>query len=390
MSHAQVERTLVKSPPELWAELSNPASLARHLGELGEIRITRIEPEHKLEWTADGASGSVLLKPSGWGTRVTLTARRQTEDTDTVEPAAGTQAAAAAQRQHPPAIATSQPVTALLAAPPAPGAPARAAEQLPPAAAQQPPRAAADQAPAVTPAQPASTQMQRQPRIEQPKPALDPTPQTPAPSEPAATPDPPAGAPAAQQVARETVQHPRPRLFERLLARLGRRRQPDAPLEPAPAAPATPPPATAVLCPGAPDSVPAEAASRPATANAEHAAVTQTPPPTEVSARAPSAPMPGSPAVFATTRALDDQPAVPGASVPPAGPPVRGFEPPAPPPDNGPAPTADGPPASPAQPPASPAEPPARDDAADEDVAAVLRAVLDNLGSAHHRPFSRP
>ena len=77
MISAQVQRTLVKSPPELWAELSDPASLARHLGELGEIRITRVEPEHKVEWTADHASGSVLIKPSAWGTRVTLTASRE-------------------------------------------------------------------------------------------------------------------------------------------------------------------------------------------------------------------------------------------------------------------------------------------------------------------------
>ena len=45
MISSEVQRTLVKSPPELWAELSDPAALARHLGELGEIRITRTEPE---------------------------------------------------------------------------------------------------------------------------------------------------------------------------------------------------------------------------------------------------------------------------------------------------------------------------------------------------------
>ena len=37
---SEVRRTLVKSPPELWAELSDPTALGRHLGELGEIRIT--------------------------------------------------------------------------------------------------------------------------------------------------------------------------------------------------------------------------------------------------------------------------------------------------------------------------------------------------------------
>src|ERR1700730_18727052 len=77
MVSAQAQRTLVKSPPELWAELSDPAALARHLGEFGGIRITRIEPEHKVEWTSEQASGTVLIKPSGWGTRVTLTASGQ-------------------------------------------------------------------------------------------------------------------------------------------------------------------------------------------------------------------------------------------------------------------------------------------------------------------------
>jgi hypothetical protein len=67
-------RTLVKSPPELWAEVSEAAALARHLGEFGEIRITRAQPETVVEWEGDLASGSVELEPSGWGTRVTLTA----------------------------------------------------------------------------------------------------------------------------------------------------------------------------------------------------------------------------------------------------------------------------------------------------------------------------
>ena len=70
----EAKRTLVKSPPELWAELSDMAALARHLGEFGEIRITRTEPESVVEWEAELASGSVRLEPSGWGTTVTLTA----------------------------------------------------------------------------------------------------------------------------------------------------------------------------------------------------------------------------------------------------------------------------------------------------------------------------
>ncbi|MGI8903396.1 MAG: hypothetical protein ACR2IP_07030 [Solirubrobacteraceae bacterium] len=78
MSDRETSRTLVKSQPELWAECSDPSSLARHLeplGQLGEIRITRLEPETAVAWEGERASGTVRLEPSGWGTRVTLTAR---------------------------------------------------------------------------------------------------------------------------------------------------------------------------------------------------------------------------------------------------------------------------------------------------------------------------
>ncbi|MGA9285164.1 MAG: hypothetical protein WBV85_06945 [Solirubrobacteraceae bacterium] len=72
----EVQRTLVKSPPELWTELSNPEALARHLGDFGEIRITKTEPETKVEWEAGEVSGVVQLKQSGWGTKVTLSVTR--------------------------------------------------------------------------------------------------------------------------------------------------------------------------------------------------------------------------------------------------------------------------------------------------------------------------
>ena len=74
MSEPSAQRTLVKSPPELWAEVSDVESLAKHLGELGEIKITRVEPETTVAWEGDRASGTVILEPSGWGTKVTLTA----------------------------------------------------------------------------------------------------------------------------------------------------------------------------------------------------------------------------------------------------------------------------------------------------------------------------
>lgn len=74
MSEPTAQRTLVKSPPELWAEVSDVESLAKHLGEFGEIRITRVEPETTVVWEGERASGTVELEPSGWGTKVTLTA----------------------------------------------------------------------------------------------------------------------------------------------------------------------------------------------------------------------------------------------------------------------------------------------------------------------------
>jgi hypothetical protein len=94
---AEVQRTLVKSPPELWAELSTPESLAKHLGELGDIRITAVEPESKVEWEAESASGIVELKQSGWGTKVTLSLTRQTPEAEAeaeIEPERAPSAAA--------------------------------------------------------------------------------------------------------------------------------------------------------------------------------------------------------------------------------------------------------------------------------------------------------
>ena len=70
MATIEVSRTLVKSPPELWAELQGDR-LSQAVGEV-EVRATK--PERELAWSAAGASGTALLEPSGWGTKVTLTA----------------------------------------------------------------------------------------------------------------------------------------------------------------------------------------------------------------------------------------------------------------------------------------------------------------------------
>jgi len=75
MPDLTANRILVKSPPELWSELSEVESLARHLGEFGEIAISRLEPEHTVAWEGEHARGTVELEASGWGTRVTLSAQ---------------------------------------------------------------------------------------------------------------------------------------------------------------------------------------------------------------------------------------------------------------------------------------------------------------------------
>jgi hypothetical protein len=74
MTELHASRTLVKSPPELWAECSDAASLARHLGQFGQIRITRLDPETAVAWEGERTRGTVRIEPAGWGTKVILTA----------------------------------------------------------------------------------------------------------------------------------------------------------------------------------------------------------------------------------------------------------------------------------------------------------------------------
>jgi hypothetical protein len=101
------KRTLVKSPPELWEELSEVERLAKHLGAFGEITITKLEPEHTVAWEGESASGTVSIEPSGWGTKVTLRAElpeadeAEPEPEPAPEPAAATEPeTAAAEAQH--------------------------------------------------------------------------------------------------------------------------------------------------------------------------------------------------------------------------------------------------------------------------------------------------
>jgi uncharacterized protein YndB with AHSA1/START domain len=64
-----LERRLVKSPPEVWEELSSEDTLNRWLGEL---RVTATDPPRLLEWEAPGRRGTIRLEPLGWGTKVLL------------------------------------------------------------------------------------------------------------------------------------------------------------------------------------------------------------------------------------------------------------------------------------------------------------------------------
>src|SRR5207237_10270375 len=70
MPRIEVSRTLVKSPPELWAELG-PDCLEK---AVGLVSVEETEPERALAFTGDGVRGTAVLEPAGWGTQVTLTA----------------------------------------------------------------------------------------------------------------------------------------------------------------------------------------------------------------------------------------------------------------------------------------------------------------------------
>jgi hypothetical protein len=157
MPEIQASRRLVKSPPELWAEVSDAASLARHLGEVGEITITRLEPETTVAWEGEHASGTVELAPAGWGTSVTFTAEpieavsaqpeADTEPTEVVsaQPEASTEPTAAE-----PARAEREPAPEPQAVAAAKPEPVAAAEPEPVAAAEPEPQP--DPATAATPA----------------------------------------------------------------------------------------------------------------------------------------------------------------------------------------------------------------------------------------------
>jgi hypothetical protein len=63
----ELERTLVKSPPELWDEIASEEALSQWLGE---VRVSALDPPSRIEWSANGVRGVIELEASGWGTRV--------------------------------------------------------------------------------------------------------------------------------------------------------------------------------------------------------------------------------------------------------------------------------------------------------------------------------
>lgn len=67
MPTIELERTLVKSPPELWDEIASQETLGRWLPD---VRLGALDPPSRIEWTADGVRGVIELEASGWGTRI--------------------------------------------------------------------------------------------------------------------------------------------------------------------------------------------------------------------------------------------------------------------------------------------------------------------------------
>src|SRR5438445_27824 len=136
MADLQAQRTLVKSPPELWAELSNPESLGRRLAEFGEIRITRLVPEQTVAWEGERASGTVELESSG---RATSAAPPAPDQRRTGPGPAERSAARMARRAAAAAAAADGTVEPPRADPPAAPVPADPPPSIPAPSAAEPP-----------------------------------------------------------------------------------------------------------------------------------------------------------------------------------------------------------------------------------------------------------
>jgi hypothetical protein len=76
MPSIELERTLVKSPPELWDEISSQPGLSRWLGT---VSVSASEPPRRLEWDSEIATGVIELEAAGWGTKIVARATSTTE-----------------------------------------------------------------------------------------------------------------------------------------------------------------------------------------------------------------------------------------------------------------------------------------------------------------------
>jgi hypothetical protein len=80
-------RTLVKSPPEVWAQLDNPGRMqglmSALVGHATDVDVYERVEESKLAWRADGdeARIEVELAEKGWGTNVSVSAENGQEPT---------------------------------------------------------------------------------------------------------------------------------------------------------------------------------------------------------------------------------------------------------------------------------------------------------------------
>ena len=81
-----IERTLVKSPPELWELVDDPELMERWSAELfggprsDGVRVVERDPGERLVWESPGAGGDtrieLALAEKGWGTNVSVRVRR--------------------------------------------------------------------------------------------------------------------------------------------------------------------------------------------------------------------------------------------------------------------------------------------------------------------------
>lgn len=93
MPRAHAERTLVKSPPELWELVDDRELMERWTAELldyGEsvaVEVIEREPGERLAWChagPDDASLELSLAEKGWGTHVSIRAECDSDDESAV------------------------------------------------------------------------------------------------------------------------------------------------------------------------------------------------------------------------------------------------------------------------------------------------------------------